>query len=214
MTGCSHTAPRSSSFRSACTGPHSVAGCAASLNSSNLKLIWLSAICAILVFFPGCSRPQNESRPAEKTPVAPHVRSSADVVKAQAAVVSIDPGGNADAIVSFKISVGFHVNANPATFPYLIATELSHTPNQDECLSVGKPVYPNAIYKKFAFAEKPLAVYEGDVNVRLPVSSPKAGKCKSGAQVSLPITIKVQACDEQECYPPATLNSTISVTVK
>lgn len=215
MRGFSHTAPRSSSFRLACTGPYSVAVCAASLNSSNLKLIWLSAICAILVFFPGCSRPQpNESRPAEKTPVAPHVRSSADVVKAQAAVVSIDPGSNADAIVAFTISTGFHVNANPATFPYLIATEVSHTPNPEECVNVGKSVYPKAIYKKFAFAEKPLAVYEGDVNVRLPLSLPKAGKCKSGAQFSLPITIKVQACDEQECYPPATLNSTISVTVK
>ena len=217
MTDCSHTVPRSTSFRSACPGPYSAAGCAGSLISSNLKLIWLSAICAILVFFPGCNRPQpNESRPAEKPPVAPQVRSSADVVKAQAAVVSIDPGSKADAIVAFKISAGFHVNANPATFPYLIATEVTHTSNPDECVNVGKPVYPTAIYKKFAFAEKPLAVYEGDVNVRLPLSLP--GKCyvtyKSGAQLSLPITIKVQACDEQECYPPATLTSTISVNVK
>jgi len=42
----------------------------------------------------------------------------------------------------------------------------------------------------------------------------RAEKNAAAGARSLPITVKVQACDEQQCFPPATLNSTISVTLK
>jgi len=65
--------------------------------------------------------------------------------------------------------------------------------------------------KKFQFADQPLAVYEREAPIKLILRAEK--NAASGTR-SLPITVKVQACDEEKCFPPATLNSTISVTVK
>lgn len=186
---------------------------------SSRRLVWLSVITLVLALFSSCNKSgSTESQPTTTPQTVPNIRSSADIVKGQAAAISIAAGGNADATVTLSISPGFHVNANPATFPYLIATEVKHTPDPDDCVIVGKPIYPTAIYKKFAFAEKPLAVYEGEVNVKLPISLPKAGKCyvtyMGGSHISLPIDVRVQACDNEQCFPPDTLKTTISVDVK
>jgi len=131
------------------------------------------------------------------------------VVKLSAEAVSIPAGGDLDARVLDSISPGFHINANPATFPYLIATEL--TTGKTAGIAVGVPVYPAAVKRKFQFEPQPLAVYEGDAPIKL---SLRADKTAGAGSRSLPITVRVQACDQEKCYPPATLNSTISVTVK
>jgi thiol:disulfide interchange protein DsbD len=137
------------------------------------------------------------------------VSSSADVVKIRPEGVSFPAGGNIETKILLSISPGFHVNANPATFSYLIATEV--TAGKAEGITVGTPGYPAAEKKKFQFAEQPLAVYEGEVPIKLNL---RAEKNAAAGPRFLPITVKVQACDEEKCYPPATLNSTISVTVK
>src|SRR5947209_5777238 len=53
------------------------------------------------------------------------VSSSAQVVKVKTLPVRIAPDGSADAILKLSIMPGYHINANPATFPYLIATEVT-----------------------------------------------------------------------------------------
>lgn len=147
--------------------------------------------------------------PAINASSPPPVSSSADVVKILSEGVSLPAGGSTNAKVQLSISSGFHVNANPATFSYLIATLL--TAGKVEGIIVGTPVYPAAEKKKFQFAEKPLAVYEGEVPIKLDL---RAEKNAAAGTRSLPIAVRVQACDEQQCYPPATLNSAISVIVK
>jgi hypothetical protein len=136
------------------------------------------------------------------------VSSSADVVKARAASVDIRAGGNADATVTLSISTGFHINANPASFPYLIATELQ--PGKLEGITTDKPAYPPATKKEFQFAEQPLAVYEGEAAIKLPLRA--SVNAKKGDQ-SLPIRVRVQACDNEKCYAPATLEGLIPVSV-
>jgi len=146
--------------------------------------------------------------PASSTTPA-GISSSADVVGVRAADVSIPAGGNADATVTLSISPGYHVNANPATFSYLIPTAVG--PGQAEGVIAGKPIYPVAQKKKFQFADEPLAVYEGEVQIRLPLRvEVKAGK---GAR-SLLADVRVQACDSEKCYAPDTLKTMIVVDVK
>jgi thioredoxin:protein disulfide reductase len=84
-------------------------------------------------------------------------------------------------------------------------------PGKVDGITVGTPRYPAAGKKKFVFAEQPLAVYEGEVPINLNL---RAGKSSSAGPRSLPITLTVQACDEEKCYPPTTLNATVPVTVK
>src|SRR5437870_11732580 len=157
--------------------------------------------------FGGCSHSVN---PGTTTPVASPVQisSSAQVVKVSTMPVSINSKASADATVTLSILPDFHINANPATFPYLIATELQ--PGNLEGLTIGKSVYPSAIKKNFQFAEQPLAVYEGQVSIKLPLQV--SVNAKKGGQ-SLPIKVRVQACDSEKCYPPATLDGSIPVNV-
>jgi len=139
----------------------------------------------------------------------PAVSVSSDVVRIGPSAVQIPTNGSADALVTLSISPGFHVNANPATFSYLIATQL--TAGKVEGITVGAPGYPAAVKKKFQFAEQPLAVYEGETPIKLNLRAET--KAAAGSR-SLPVNVRVQACDEEQCFPPATINTTISVTVK
>jgi hypothetical protein len=101
------------------------------------------------------------------------------------------------------------VNANPATFPYLIATTV--TAGDSKGMTIGKPVYPAALMKQFSFEKQQLSVYEGATTIKLPLQA--AGNAEKGLQ-SIPLTVRVQACDDAACYAPATLNVPLAVTVK
>lgn len=118
-------------------------------------------------------------------------------------------GSSVEFSIPISIQPGYHVNANPATFDYLIATEL--TVDKSDGLTFGKPVYPAAEKKKFQFAEQPLAVYEGNIQIKLPFEvAPNAAKGKR----SLALHVRVQACDEEKCFPPDTLQLTHVIDVK
>ncbi|HEY3102968.1 MAG TPA: protein-disulfide reductase DsbD domain-containing protein [Pyrinomonadaceae bacterium] len=136
------------------------------------------------------------------------VSSSAQVVKMTVSPVQIAPGGAAEAVVRLAIMPGYHVNANPATYPYLIATEIK--PEKAKGITADKPTYPAAKTRKFQFADEPLAVYEDEAEVKLPLRA----DAKTAGEISLPITVRVQACDNEKCFPPATLDSAIPITVK
>ncbi len=129
------------------------------------------------------------------------------MVKLRAAAITFFQPGNSEVGVPVIIDEGFHVNANPATFPYLIPTEV--TPEKVEGIEVGTPIYPAAEKKKFQFAEEPLAVYEGKVEIKLPLRT-------SGFKGTrdLPVAVRVQACDQEKCFPPDTLHLKIAVEVR
>jgi thiol:disulfide interchange protein DsbD len=135
--------------------------------------------------------------------------SSTDVVKASVAPLEISAGGAADVSIKVSIKEGYHINANPPTFPYLKATEVSV--EAGEGLSAGKPSYPASVTRTFSFAEKPLAVYEGSAEIKLPL---KAATTATKGTRTLPLKLRVQACDEKACYPPGTLDIPVGLTIK
>lgn len=136
-------------------------------------------------------------------------RNSVEVVKASAQEISVKPNEPANAIVQLEIEKGYHVNANPPTFPYLKATELEIA--KTEGITVSFIVYPDPITKSFPFAEKPLAVYEGVTNIKVQFKADKAAK--PGSQ-NLPAKLRVQACDDKVCYAPGTLDVNIPLSIK
>jgi len=186
-----------------------------------LKALTVGAL-SVIIFFASCSKvSQSGQPPLAPSPASANVRSSADVVKVQAAAVSLPTSGNADATVTLSISPGYHINANPATFSYLIATEVRRLPVIDGyCVAMEKPIYPTAITKTFSFAEKPLAVYEGEVTIKIPLRLTQPGeegcrtRANTGVSFSIPISVRVQACDQEKCFPPDTLHASIPVEVK
>jgi thioredoxin:protein disulfide reductase len=130
-------------------------------------------------------------------------------VKATGQAVEIKRNESIDAIVEVKIDSGYHVNANPPTFSYLKATALELAPASG--ISVNFIVYPNAITKSFAFAEKPLAVYEGTTIIKVNL---KADKSATTGSQNLSGKLRVQACDDQVCYAPGTLDVSIPLNIK
>lgn len=131
------------------------------------------------------------------------------MVKAQPRAVDARRNRTVDAIVDVSIENGYHVNANPPTFPYLKPLELQI--NAAQGMSVAFIVYPNAVTRTFPFAEKPLAVYEGTIPITVKL------KVEKGAAVgkqTLSAKLNVQACDDQVCYAPGTMDVSIPVDIK
>ncbi|HEY0323783.1 MAG TPA: protein-disulfide reductase DsbD N-terminal domain-containing protein [Pyrinomonadaceae bacterium] len=131
-----------------------------------------------------------------------------DVLQVSATKVEVQAGKSAEAEVKLKIKEGYHINANPAS-QYQIPTQL--TIEQAEGIKAGQPKYPASITKKFSFAPQPLAVYETEATINVPVSV-AAGAAKG--ERSVPARLRFQACDEQVCYPPKNLQLSMPVTVK
>ena len=152
------------------------------------------------------STPETANAPAA-SPAAQKITSES-VVKAAAQRVEIPAGGSAEATVHLTIQSGYHVNANPPTFSYLKATALEISPADG--VSVAFVTYPKALNKKLAFAEKPLAVYEGETDLKATLKTEKAAK---KGERSIPARLRIQACDDQVCYPPGTLELAIPVNI-
>lgn len=138
----------------------------------------------------------------------PAVR-SVDVVQATPQETTITRGESGELIVPIKIAHGYHVNANPPSFPYLKATELE-LPQSDD-LAVEFISYPDPLKKKFSFAEQELAVYEGEAVVKAQL---KADKSMAPGKRNLSAKLRVQACDDKVCYAPGVLDLTVPIEIK
>ncbi|HEV2799537.1 MAG TPA: protein-disulfide reductase DsbD domain-containing protein [Pyrinomonadaceae bacterium] len=144
----------------------------------------------------------NAARGGQQSPLAGIVRASAESVELRA-------GETADAEVRLSIAEGYHVNANPATEKFLIPTSLEVKP--DAGITAGKITYPKALVKKFPFAEVPVAVYEGEARIALTMSAPRDA---APGQHTLAARLRVQPCDDEKCYPPTTIETSIPVTIR
>jgi len=170
----------------------------------------LSVVILLLILSVSCTKQSSSTdAPNAAKPTASQPESSVDFVKASAHPVEIKRNESAEAIVEIRIDSGYHVNANPPTFPYLKATEFELVPTQG--ISVNFIVYPDPITKTFGFAEKPLAVYEGTTNIKVNLKADKAAP--AGSQ-NLSGKLRVQACDDQVCYAPGTLAVSIPLSIK
>ena len=170
----------------------------------------------LLLVASACSKPvqnsgsESPTAPAGTPALAEDKRfTSVGVVKAAPQPVEMAAGSTAEARVRLTIQSGYHINANPPAYPYLIPTTLDISPADG--ISAGSITYPKALNRKFVFAEKPLAVYEGETEVKATLRADKSAK---QGQHSLPAKLRIQACDEQVCYPPGTLDLVIPVSIK
>ncbi|MEP6741141.1 MAG: protein-disulfide reductase DsbD domain-containing protein [bacterium] len=167
-------------------------------------------ICIPLLFIASaCSKLAQNPVGQPATPAASQRITSQSVVDVAAQPTEIAAGGSADATVRVTIKSGYHINANPPTYPYLKATSLEISPTDD--FSVSFVTYPEGSNKKFPFAEKPLAIYEGDTELKATLKAKKSAK--PGEQF-IPASLRIQACDDQVCYPPGQIELRIPVTVK
>jgi DsbC/DsbD-like thiol-disulfide interchange protein len=138
------------------------------------------------------------------------VPSGRDVV-ASNAYVSLDPAGRGSSLqvaVVMKIRTGFHVNAREKSAEYLIATDLKT--DLPAGFSAGEVVYPKGKLEKFAFSKTPLNVYQDTVILKMPLTV--LASAPTGEQ-HIPLSLRYQACSQEICLPPVTLNVDAVVNV-
>ena len=167
--------------------------------------LWLLVFCCLGA---ACAKAPTNNPTAANANEPKHVN-SVDVVKATPSETTIAAGESGEVPVTLQITNGYHVNANPPTFPYLKATQLELQPA--EGISVEFIKYPDALVKQFPFAEKPLSVYEGQTVLKARL---KADKTTKPGKHNLSAKLSVQACDDQVCYAPGTLDVLVPVNIK
>ena len=129
--------------------------------------------------------PQGASTPAQD---------SAGVVRAFARLTPGASGVSAPLQVTLIIAPGYHVNANPASKPYLIATSV---------LVHGTPAngvrYPPSRVLRLQSGLR-LAVLEGRVTLTVPVAGAPPAQ----------VQVRVQACDDTACLAPSLLTLAVA----
>jgi hypothetical protein len=141
----------------------------------------------------------------------PQIPSGREVVS-PSAYVSLEPvarGSSFQLAVVLKIRPGFHINARKPSADYLIPTDLrANLPAGFK--SAGEISYPKGELRTFAFTKTPLNVYEDKVILRVPLSA--QSDAPLGAQ-HVPLKLRYQACNNEVCLPPVTLDVDAPVTV-
>lgn len=185
------------------------------MRRQNLLLSLL--LCAPLAFASCEGGQTNANSTAAATPTpspsatptaAPSPAPQAQHFKASAEEVRLDAGGTGESAVQLDIEQGYHAQANPSSDKFYIATELSAEPQDG--ITPGKPVYPKGVSRKLGFAEKPLLLYEGSVQIKLPL---RADKNALKGRHTLRAKLRVQTCNDQTCDQPRTLDVPVNVTI-
>lgn len=152
--------------------------------------------------------------------VAGFALSSPTTVGAQTsskAVVTVDPSGPAapvaagetfTATIALNIRSGYHINAQKPSEDYLIGTNVSVRPPKG--FSVVRSTYPKARMGRFSFSETPLAVYDGNAQI---VVTLKADSSVAAGKATIPAKVEFQACNDDQCLPPSTVDVSFTVEV-
>ncbi len=142
---------------------------------------------------------------------APAAQSAKSVVTAKT-YVSHDPvarGSQFQVAVQLQIANGFHMNSHKPLDSYLIPTVL--TPQVPAGITLADTVYPNGKNEKFPFSpDKPLNVYSGSVTLKVKLSADATAPM--GA-VTIPMTLRYQACNNSACLPPVKIPVNAQITL-
>ncbi|HEY6867755.1 MAG TPA: cytochrome c biogenesis protein CcdA, partial [Candidatus Eisenbacteria bacterium] len=106
------------------------------------------------------------------------------------------------------IAPGWHINANPSSPDYMIATVVTVAPEGG--VSAGAVRYPAARKLKVAFDQSEIAAWDGSFEIVVPLAA--APGTAAGAR-SLAGTLAFQSCNDQVCLPPASVTFRLPVTV-
>ncbi|MDX1489124.1 MAG: protein-disulfide reductase DsbD family protein, partial [Acidiferrobacterales bacterium] len=138
--------------------------------------------------------------PAGPKPLEYKLPKTADHVQAsaQARATEDEPA----IVVTLTVAKGYHVNANPASFEYLIPTSVSF-----DGISAARVTYPDAVPFKPSFTDETLKVYEGT-----PVITATFPRGTLDNLSVIRGSVKVQACNDQICLPPSELEISADVS--
>lgn len=122
--------------------------------------------------------------------------------------VAAPAGGRVRLALRVTLPEGLHVQSDAPEDPSLIPTVLSLTPPSG--IAVKEIVYPIATDFSVAGIDQPLKVFEHEFSIGVELTL--APDLPPGP-VSVPATLRYQACNDQLCFAPATADTPWSLTV-
>jgi hypothetical protein len=125
------------------------------------------------------------SRPTESLPLP----RSEDHVRIEARRAN----DNGSLVVNVTIDPGWHINANPASLPFLVATTVK-IEGSEQTVAIE---YPEGTPFAPRFSPEAISTYQGAIEIPLELDSSSSGSATG-------IAVRYQACDETRCLAPAT----------
>lgn len=121
------------------------------------------------------------------------------------------PGATVRIAAQVSIEPGWHINSHTPTFDYLIPTVLElPLPKAWGASGAATVHYPPAQTARFSFADQPLSVYQGEVEIDAEVRVPASA---AAGPVSLPARLHYQACNDSQCLPPVDAAAQIQLRI-
>ncbi|MBI1311554.1 DUF255 domain-containing protein [bacterium] len=145
---------------------------------------------------------------ANKTNAAGRIEEHRVTARAFLANDRLPAGSTSQIAVLLSIEPGWHINTNPSHPDFLIPTTIALKSKQG--LTMGTPVYPTGGELKLEGIESPYHVYEGEVIVFADLTIPETA---AGKLEEFELTIRYQACNDQNCERPRTLRFAARVPV-
>ena len=109
---------------------------------------------------------------------------------------------------SVVLKSGYHVNSNTPSESYLIPLRLTWEPGVLEAVEV---VFPKPHMEKYEFSANPLSVFTGDFE--LVTKFKVAANASSGPGMALG-KLRYQACNNNSCLPPKTVEIKLPLVVQ
>ena len=122
--------------------------------------------------------------------------------------VKLMAGASVQARVLVAVAEGYHLQANPASEAYLIATRLELKAAED--ISIGKLNYPKGKPYRLNGADKEIQTYEGSFEIGVPLKAEE--RARSGERI-LQGRLHYQACDSKTCLFPTSVPVTLTLQI-
>jgi thiol:disulfide interchange protein len=106
------------------------------------------------------------------------------------------------------VPAGLHTNSNKPRDPNLIPLELTFDPPAG--VAVAELVFPEPVDLKQAGADQPLSVFEHDFVIGVVFD---VARDASPGDITVPATLRYQACDDRQCYFPVRLKTAWTLRV-
>ncbi len=127
-------------------------------------------------------------------------------IKAYKSLDRISPDGEFKIALKINIEKPWHINSNKPYEDYLIPSEIiiDDTTN----FAIQKIIYPPAHDLKLSFSNSPLSVWQGEIYIGALI---KSSKNISVGNHKLIVTLNYQACNDNTCLPPSSIEDTLII---